>query len=408
MSDRELVSGANRFVLLYALANFGALLCFVPLIGLFLPQRAMMLAPDHGVRLISWILLWGAVGSSIANFAAGWMSDRLMNRHRSRLPMVAAGLLATLASFAALAAAATPQALVLAFLLFQICFNLLFSPFNALATDHVRDAMKGRVFGLLSLGLPLAQLAIVAIVALGVREMPMRLLLIAGVVSVTILPLLVLGRSAAGPPIPPRATSNSAVGVAGLFGTLTRDFALAWAGRLLVQCTAVAMSSYLLVHLSDPARAGGRAESWFSALALTALVSGLLVGVIIGRWSDKMARRRLFLQATTLLVALGCALVGLGYSWAATASGYALFAVGLTGFLTVDGAVVAELVGREGDRGAQLGIMNLTNTLPALIVPLLALLLDGAGLDVTVWLFLCLSAGAIMTAALASMMRTIP
>jgi MFS family permease len=408
MSDREVGTGGDRFVLLYALANFGAFLCFVPLIGLFLPQRAMLLAPDQGVRLISWILLWGAVGSSIANFGAGWVSDRLMSRHGSRLPMVAVGLLATLASFVGLAAAATPQTLVLAFLLFQICFNLLFSPFNALATDHVRDAMKGRVFGLLSLGLPLAQLAIVAIVALGIRDMPMRLLLIAVAVTVTILPLLVVGRSAAGPPISPRDTPNSAVAVVGLFGTLTRDFALAWAGRLLVQCTAVATSSYLLIHLSDPARAGGRAEAWFSALALTALVSGLLVGVAIGRWSDSLARRRLFLQATALLVALGCALVGVGYSWAATASGYALFAVGLTGFLTIDGAVVAELVGREGDRGAQLGIMNLTNTLPALIVPLLALLLDSAGLDVTVWLFLCLSAGAVVTAALASMMRTIP
>ncbi len=408
MSGREVVPGANRFVLLYALANFGALLCFVPLIGLFLPQRAMMLAPDQGVRLISWILLWGAIGSSIANFVAGWVSDRLMSRHGGRLPMVAAGLLATIASFGALAAAATPQALVLAFLLFQICFNLLFSPFNALATDHVPDTMKGRVFGLLSLGLPLAQLAIVAIVALGIRDMPSRLLLIAIAVSVTILPLLIFGRSAAGPLIPPRDTASIAVGVASRFGNLTRDFALAWSGRLLVQCTAVATSSYLLVHLSDPVRAGDRAESWFSALALTALVSGLLVGVVIGRWSDKMARRRVFLQATALLVAFGCALVGVGYSWATTASGYALFAVGLTGFLTIDGAVVAELIGREGDRGAQLGIMNLTNTLPALVVPLLALLLDSAGLDVTVWLFLCLSAGAIVTAVLASMMRTIP
>lgn len=399
---------ASRFALFYALANAGAFLCFVPLIGLFLPQRAMMLAPDDGVRLISWILLWGAVGSSIANYAAGWLSDRLMRHHGSRLPMVAAGLVATLASFAALAAAATPQALVFAFLLFQICFNLLFAPFNALAADHVGDAMKGRVFGLLSLGLPLAQLAIVAIVSFGIRDMAIRLLVTGLAATLAIMPLLLLGRAAAGPPILPSAADPSGAGADNLLGSLRRDFRLAWVGRLLVQCTAVATSSYLLVHLAEPARAGDRAESWFGNLALTALVAGLLVGVVIGRWSDRMARRRAFLQSTALLVSVGCGLVGLSQSWVAIAAGYAMFAVGLTGFLTIDGAVVAELVGREGNRGSQLGIMNLTNTLPALIVPALALLLDQAGLDVTVWLFLCLALGAVLTVLLVSMMRTIP
>ncbi len=408
MSDREAGSGGDRFVLLYALANFGAFLCFVPLIGLFLPQRAMLLAPDQGVRLISWILLWGAVGSSIANFAAGWVSDRLMKRHGSRLPMVAAGLLVTLVSFGGLAAAATPQALVLAFLLFQICFNLLFAPLSALATDHVDDAVKGRVFGLLSLGLPLAQLAIVAIVALGIRDMPARLLLVAVAAILAILPLLLLGRSAAGATIAPLGGFSATDSGPALSAELRRDFALAWAGRLLVQCTAVATASYLLVHLSDPDRAAERAESWFSDLALTGLVSGLLVGVAVGRWSDRMSKRRIFLQATALLVASGCALIGLGQSWLVIAAGYALFAVGLTGFLTVDGAVVAELVGRKGNRGVQLGVMNLTNTLPALLVPLLALVLDSIGLDVTAWLYLSLAAGAVMTAVLVSLMRTIP
>ncbi len=408
MNERAAGTAAGRFVLLYALANFGAFLCFVPLIGLFLPLRAMMLAPDQGVRLISWILLCGAIGSSIANFTAGWVSDRLMKRHGSRLPMVVVGLLATLASFGGLNAAATPQALAVAFLLFQICFNLLFAPFNALAADHVRDAMKGRVFGLLSLGLPLAQLAIVGIVELGIRDLPSRLLIVAVAVSVTMVPLLLFGQAAAGPPLAPRDDAGAPISGPELHGAQRRDFALAWTGRLLVQCTAIATASYLLIHLADPDRAAEAAESWFSDLALTGLVAGLLVGVVIGRWSDRTARRRLFLQATALLVALGCALIGLGQAWVAIAAGYALFAVGLTGFLTIDGAVVAELVGREGNRGVQLGIMNLTNTLPALLVPLLALVLSGIGVDVTAWLFLSLAAGAVMTAALVSLMRTIP
>ena len=407
MNGRAPRGHPNRFEALYALANVGAFLCFVPLIGFFLPQRAMVLAPDHGVRLLSWILFWGAVASSIVNFFAGWLSDRLMGRHGSRLPMVAIGLVATIVSFGVLANAATAEALVLAFLFFQICFNLMFSPFNALAADHVSDARKGRVFGLLSLGLPLAQLAIVGIVVMGVGDMTSWLLIVAVAVTIAIVPLLLLGRSCAGPPIVPLEKADEPDGRRAPSAPLRRDFALAWVGRLLVQCTAVATSSYLLVHLSDGKRAADMAESWFSALAMIALVAGVLVGVVVGRWSDRTSTRRPFLQATALLIAAGCALVGVANSWESIASGYVTFVVGLTGFLTVDGAVVAELVGREENRGAQLGVMNLTNTLPALIVPLLALLLDRSGLDVTVWLFLCLSAGAVGTALLVSMMRTI-
>lgn len=407
MTEQAAQPRIGRFIALYALANVGAFLCFVPLIGLFLPQRALAIAPDTGVRLLSWILLAGAIGSSLANLAGGWISDRLIRRHGSRLPMVSAGLAMTLASFVALALAATPWMLMAAFLLFQICFNMLFAPFNALAADHIDDAMKGRAFGLLSLALPCAQLSVVAIVGLEIQGMAERLALVGLLVAAAILPLLLVGKAAAGPVIEaaPRA-ENWPSAIEPEVG-LKADFVRAWIARLLIQCAAVAGGSYLLVHLAQAGRAGREAETWFAALSLIALIIGPLVGLLVGRWSDALTRRRPFLWVTALLVMLGAATLGLSQGWPAVAAGYAIFAIGLTGFITIDGALIAQLVGQRGKRGMRLGLMNLTNTLPALLVPIVALLANQEGEGVTELLFLAVAAGASIAAILVAKIKTI-
>lgn len=401
----------RRFSRAYALANVGAFICFIPLIGLLLPQMTLAVAPADGARLFSWVLLAGAIGASVGNIAAGTLSDFLLPAHGSRLPLVALGLTATLVSFSTLALATTPSSLVGAFILFQLCFNLLFAPFNALATDYVPDAMKGRLFGLLSLSLPLAQLMIFAIVALPLPTTPQRLLLIAMLALVAFVPLLLsLARGRAPPLLAAAASPVASKAVCAMAKSSRRDFAFVWMARLLVQCAAVAAGSYLYLHLTQIAGSGNSdatVEQWMGHLSLVSLAAGLTVGVALGRWSDGLARRRPFLLLTSLLVGLGCALIGTSNEWVVIAMGYGLFAVGLTGFLTVDGAVVAQIVGRGEGRGANLGLMNLTNTLPALIIPALMLTIENIAAASAADLFVCVATGAVAGALLMTGIRTI-
>lgn len=49
------------------------------------------------------------------------------------------------------------------------------------------------------------------------------------------------------------------------------------------------------------------------------------------------------------------------------------FNTSLTGFLAMDNAIVAQLISASHRRGALLGIVNLSNSLPAIITPLMAL-----------------------------------
>lgn len=396
-----------RFSLIYALGNVGAFLCFVPLIGLLLPQRLNVLDPADGGRLLSWALLLGAVMASVANIAAGAISDRLLARQGSRLPMVAAGFVLTMASYAALALSTTAVALVASFLLFQLVFNMLFSPLLALATDHLADSQKGRLFGLLGLGLPLAQASTFVIVSVDLPSMGTQLALIGLLAALCLGPLLLAGRSAidaldpapamhapaqADTPLQERAAAR------GL--GLSRDFMLAWSARLLVQCAATAMGSYLFLHLAALARVDptlGTEEQMFGTLSLIGGLVGMATGWALGWASDRQQRRRPFLWVTALMVAAGCALVAVSDGPALLAS-YALFAIGLAGFLTLDGALIAQLVRPSPRRAAALGFLNLTNTLSAIIVPALAL---GAATDAALATRFILFGAAIAAAAAA-------
>jgi MFS family permease len=401
----------KTFHALYALANIGAFVAFVPLINLMLPQRAMELSSTNGLDILSWVLLAGGVASSVSNIGAGWVSDLLIDRTGSRIPMIGVGLVATAFSYAALAMADNLGALIGAFILFQFAFNVMFSPLVALASDHVPDSDKGQLFGYLSLAMPLAQCAVMFLAWSQVATMPGRLLLVAILVGSLTLPMCVWGRRAAGPRMDAQLVHGAAGDVlSGPSGRLGRDFGYAWISRFFIQCCGVAVGSYLFIHLSllgNAERGGASAEDIFGSFMLVSLTGSLFVGLIAGAWSDRVGRRLPFLRFATLLVGAGCLLMALGDHWLLLAFGFAVFTVGLTGFLTIDSAMIAQIVGQRNLRGVRLGVVNLTNTIPAICVPALSLMLDATSASTTSALFLCMAVGTLVALACVARIRSV-
>lgn len=401
---------ARRFALVYATANVGAFLCFVPLIGLLLPRRMAELDPATSLVSLSWALLCGAVAASLANLAGGAISDRVVVRFGSRLPLIAFGLAATCLSFLPVALATDPAQLVAAFVLFQLCFNLLFAPLAALVTDYVADADKGRMFGLLNLALPISQGSIFLIASSGATALPQGLALIASAVIVLFLPLLLGNRPGAARRFPDMHRAD-AVASSGRPHAVTRDFIFAWTARLLVQCASIAVSSYLFLHLSGLAVQGGGVgndpERWFGQLSLLSALIGIIAGWSIGLASDRLGRRRPFLWASALAVGAGCLAIAAAAGRGQVDAGFALFAAGLAGFLTIDGALVAQLVGRAPNRAFLLGVLNLTNTVPGIAVPALTIAVGQIANAASAVLFMAVAACAACAAGLAAMIRTV-
>jgi MFS family permease len=346
----------------YALAYSGAVIGYLPLLSLLLPLKVERIAGAARLDVLTACMVAGAVVASASNILFGWLSDRAVARGRGRRGWLAAGGAMTAASYATLALAQEPVAIVVAVVLFQAAINALLAPLLAMMAEEVPDDRKGVAGGLLALAAPVAAAVSAGLVAAGGAGEAAQLAVVAALALLCQLPLLTL-----------RARPLAAAPPAGAVPLLRRDLAIAWAARLLVQAAGNAQSFYLLYYFSSIVAGASSAAlaPRVGSLLTLAFAAALPVAMLLGRWSDRSGRRKPFLFAAALGGAAGLALMARAGDWNAGAAGFALYAVGSATFLALHAGFAMQLLPNPAHRGRDLGLLNLANTLPALAGPLL-------------------------------------
>lgn len=350
----------NRFLLLYALANAGGVAAYLPLLTLLLPTRMAAAAGDMRIEWLAAATLAGAVTASLANIGFGWASDIWGGRRR----WVSAGLVLTIVSYAVLSLATTPITIVAAIIFYQVALNMMLAPLAAWAADSVPDAQKGLLGGLLGAGHPVGALAGVMATLPFVHGQGLQLAMVCAIVAVLVLPLLAFGR--------PLAVEAEVVAPPPAQRAMRRvDLSLLWMARLLVQMAGSVLFAFVLYYFQSlPGRSASEAE--VARLSSLTLIAAFPLALLLGRASDRIGKRRPFLFGVTVAMSLGLALMGIRPSFAAAVAGYALFGCGLAIFLALHAAYAMQLLLSPKRRGRDLGLFNLTNTLPAILSPLLA------------------------------------
>lgn len=371
-------------VVRHVLAAVGLNLAYMPLLVLLLPRRIEQLFGAEAAAVLSWALLAGALAASLGNILAGRIGDGWMRRHSSRRGLIGLGLGTLLATYPLLAFAAGPGGLIAAVVAFQLGLNLAFSPVMALLADHVPDDRKGAVAGWLAAATPLSTLGTAAIGLVFPVDDNIAFLALAALVAALVLPLVLgwglpVARPCSG------ANSKAAEGPLQSLGPApVSRLARLWSARFLVQLSASFVLYYLFLYASDlvardPAWAGRNPSSDIALFSFLGALAAIAAAVASGIVSDRLGRQRLPLVAAALLLALALSLLAAGPSPTVAAMAFTLFQLGLAAYLGIDTAWVARLVAPHPARGTVLGVMNLTNTLPSIIAPLLALQGLGAG-----------------------------
>lgn len=393
-----------RFVWLYALAWGGGVIAYAPFLALVLPIRVQALAPAEKVALLSVITLIGAVTASAVNILVGAFSDRSVAGPRGRRPWIAGGLAAVLACYGVMPFCVTPVALVGGVILLQVALNTLLAPLAAIAADEAPDRQKGVVSAAMGAGGALGMLAGVLVTASPRLDLVGQIAIIAGLVILCVAPFLLLEQHR-GPLITVSEHSPSAV--------LRRrqDLLRVWIARLLVQICGGVLFAYLVYYLQTLDRTGlsavpsdiARQAAWLSGSVSIALIP---LAVIVGRFSDRAGTRRPFLVATGAMTALGLLMMALNAHWAFAFVAYGLFSCGVGLFLTLQSAYAMQLLANPQHRGRDLGILNLTNTLPTMAATGLAWVFVRAG-DFTLVMFV-LAGLATVAAVLMAFVRDAP
>lgn len=363
----------------YALAQVGGFIAFVPMLNILLPLKAEAIDAAGKAVLLSQVALWGALAAGLANIAAGWLSDATASRFGRRRPWIVIGALAVAAAHLLVFQAQTPGELMTGIILFQVAVNLMFGPLNAVLPDRVPDAQKGFVAALMGLGLPGASLFAAVVIALVLTEPGPRFLATGAAVVLLILPFALTFRER-----PDKGPSGRAALKVPALATLTdRDFLLAFLSRMLVQVTITLNVLYLLFFLQQTDVAtrfpDTRPEAVLGWLIGAATVASLIFGFLGGLLSDRMGRRKGFVAAGGLMMAVGAGVMVVVPQWPGPLVAQVIFGAGLGLYSTVDTALVAQILPVRENAGRDLGVMNLAVTLPQIAAPILGIAVIAAG-----------------------------
>lgn len=370
MLDPAVEKKTLRFLLLFALAWAGASIAYVPFLTVLLPVRVSVLAgPELGVTWLAYLAFGGAIAASVGHIGFGYLSDITRNRRI----WVCVGLMLSCSLLAAVPVASSLSELLLIVVLWQLSLNMMLAPLAAWAGDCVPDGRKGFLGGLMAFA-PGAGALMGAAVTIPDLALPdTRLLLISAVVAVCVLPILLF---AAARPFPPQSESgpwqdtSALTPRALLWDSNVRRM---WLSRLALQVAEAALFAYLYFWFVsvDPVMNDNRTANVFSVI----LIISAPLAVFAGRWADRRERPLLPLVLCAVISAIGLLTMGVATSLPFAIAAYAVFGFASTVFLSLHSAQTLRVLPRPDRRGRDLGLFNLTNTLPSIIMPWIVLAL---------------------------------
>lgn len=387
--------------MLYALAWSGGSVAYVPFLTILLPVRVAALAPgEQAIVWLSAIAFCGAISASAGHILFGWLSDV----SGVRRPWAALGLALSCLLLLAVPLAQTLREFIAIVVLWQLGLNMMLAPLAAWGADCVPDSQKGLLGGLLAFAPGLGALAGALVTIPGLAGADGRLALVAVAVLVAVLPVLVLGNRAERD-TPDVATPQPQPHLPPQQQRLRRSAAVRmWAARLLVQVAEAALFSFLYLWLRsiDPG-----VEDHLTARVFTmVLVVSAPAALIAGRWADRHLLPFRPLILCTLVAPAGLVGMALAHGVATGIASYAVFGFSTSIFLALHSAQTLRTLPDSNRRGRDLGLFNLTNTMPSLVMPWFTLAL--VPLFGFSGLFLLFAALALVAAALLVGLRAEP
>lgn len=352
-SARQLQS----FMWLFALAWAGGAVAYVPFLTILLPLRVASIAGERSVQVLGLITFCGAIAASVGNIFFGWLSDQT----RTRRPWVVSGLLLSTVLLIAVARARQPATVVFIVICWQLALNMMLGPLSAWAADRVPAGRTGSLGGLIAFTPALGALSGVIVTSPGLADPDQRLSLVGVMVCACVLPALLLVRAT------PRAPEEQSVDSV----DIRRSFPwLMWLARLLVQIAEAAFFAYLLLYFRtlDP----GLQESRVARLFGVVVVAAVPVAILLGRLADHVKQPVRVLAACALCSGVGLIAMSVAAGVEQASFAYIVFGLATTTFLSLHSGQTLRVLPDPARRGRDLGIFNLTNTLPSMIMSVLA------------------------------------
>jgi MFS family permease len=361
---------------LLVLANLGVWMAFFTPIQVLLPNQMEEISPAHKELMLAWVTGFGALAAVIANPLAGALSDRTALRGGQigrRHPWTLGGAVLGALCLILLSRQHTIVGVAIGWVLAQTCFNAMLASLTAAVPDRVPVEQRGAVSGWIGipqvLGLVLGVVLVTAVVTGTISGY------VAIAIAVVVLAVPFVLRTADDPlPAINRAPLRGARGILnGLWVSprLHPDFGWAWITRFLVQLGNALGTLYLLYFLRDAVKV---AKPDDSLLVLILIYTGALIAttVVAGRRSDRSGRRKVYVIASGVVMAIGALMLAASPTWSMAMAAAAVLGAGYGIYVAVDAALITQVLPYATDRAKDLGVVNIANSAPQVLAPALA------------------------------------
>ena len=364
----------GRWVAAFATAWLGIWMAQLTPVQLQLPAQVENLrtSTDWVDSVVAFGVISGIAGAFalVAYPLAGALSDRTTSRWGRRRPWILGGALLFAVALGLLGHQTTLIGVGAFWTLAIVGFCVLTAALTATISDQVPVDQRGVISGWIAapqaIGLVLG---LVLVEALGLDTVT-GYLVMAGIVVALVIPFLIVARE----PALAKADRPALTGrtlLAGFWISPRKhpDFGWTLLGRVLVNI-GNALGTTLLLYFLLFGLEREDAEGDLILLSLVYVVFIVASSLLLGRWSDRIGRRKPFVVVSALFQAVAAALLAFVPDFTVTMIGGALLGIGYGAFLSVDQALATQVLPDAATRGKDLGIMNIATTVPQAVAPL--------------------------------------
>lgn len=365
----------------FVLAWFGLNLVSAALSGAAIPKVLAYTDPTHKTGDFSALAAVGGIVVMIITPLFGRLSDRTTSRWGLRKPWMLGG---TVVGMAGVVGLAFTQHLVLMISFAAICqigFGAVAMAQHALFADQIPTRTRARISAAVGVSSGLATIGAAGLVAvLPADEQPLWFL-VPGAIGGLLCLVLLVGLQDIVRSEPAESLSwKEILGSYWLNPRIYTDFAWAWICRLAVTMSIVSISAYLLFFIIDFLGIPKQQASAVQTEAYAFFFVGNIVMTLVCGWlSDVIGRRK-------PIIWISCAVTALGLLLAMTASSTIIFMIaimivgaGQGAYISVDVALMTEVLPSFADAGKDLGVVALAYQVPQLAVPIVAAVLLPTG-----------------------------
>ncbi len=349
--------------------------------GVFLPAQLAKIDAAAKVNNLAAVSSIAAFFTLFVQPIVGTLSDRTRSRFGRRTPWIAGGAVAGGAAAILMQFSGTVVFVGIGWVVAQAALNVFQSPTSTLIADRVDYDHRAFGSSFVGVGTTLGISAGFALAGNMLNHMGVGYTVFGSAVIVWALVFVFINRdrSTAGLQLPPFSWKEFFLGfVRPLNFRKHPDFVWAWLGRFFMVLGYQAIQQYGLYIFTDYiGLAEVPAGKALANMNIVIMITTMIASLIFGRLSDKLGRRKMFVFGASAIMVVAIAVPLIAPSTLAMYIYGIIVGVGYGAYISVDLALMIDVLPSSGDSGKDLGVLNVASNIPQTLVPILAALLLG-------------------------------